>query len=73
MRNSNDKEVKFNVRFTTGSKPSEDSNSSALKCLPSPLGKINKYNLKFNSSACYSYFLETTDDDLEVMVDVISD
>lgn len=57
VRNSNDKEVKFNIRFTTSSKPSEASNSTALKCLPSPLGKINKYNLKFNTSACYSYFL----------------
>jgi hypothetical protein len=75
VTNHNKKDVKFNIRFSNNKtvKPIEDFSSLNLKCLVGVLGKINKFNFKKNTSSCYSYYLDSTKDDLEVMVDIISD
>jgi hypothetical protein len=75
VTNNNEKDVKFNIRFNSPAsvKPiGDDSTQVDIKCLPGVLGKINKYNFKKDTSSCYSYFLEKSDD-LEVVVDIISD
>ena len=66
VTNNNDKEVKMNIHFT-GDKSIDNSTDnpsdrSGFKCLPSILGKINKFNFKKDTWSCYSYFLDKVDD-----------
>lgn len=75
MTNNNEKEVKFNIRFSGSNsvKPIVDNSTQVdIKCLLGQLGKITKYSFKKDTSSCYSYELDKKED-LEVVVDIISD
>jgi hypothetical protein len=75
VTNNNNKTNKFSIKFYGMDKvpdvvPGEDLPSA--KCLPALTGKVAKYIMKSNTSACYSYFL-TQMEDTEFIVDVVSD
>lgn len=75
VKNDNEKDVKFNIRFSNPNKTkpaTDDSQKVDPKCWIGMLGKVSKYDFKKDTSSCYTYFLDRKED-FEVMVDVISD
>jgi hypothetical protein len=75
VKNDNEKDVKFNIRFTNPNKTKpaiDDSSKVDAKCWIGVLGKVSKYDFKKDTSSCYTYFLDKKED-FEVMVDIISD
>lgn len=76
VSNTNSKDTKFSIKIVgkDSVKPIDDKDTEKqLKCSIGVLGKITKYNFKKDTESCYSYYLPDKIDDLEVILDVISD
>ena len=75
VHNNNNKTNKFKVKFYALNKApvkkEGDGENYTAQCLPALTGKVAKYNMKANTSACYNYFLPKIED-TELILDVVS-
>ena len=76
VTNNNDKATKFTIKFYAVNKapvinPDAGKDYPSAGCLPAITGKVSKYKMKANTSACYNYFLGKIED-TELTLDIVS-